>query len=1397
MVLFHERRQFLLESLRLCFRIASDGFDADDVDLKSPFLTLIGLVLESKGDGTGGNGSSFWRRVLASMSEAEKSLQQLAARVQAVAMTGQVQSEEFTEMMDFQRTSLTRQHESLGGICHYVIVAGHINVDDFRVLLGTLKGIERYDTITAHYLPAFFTACAYFGSHEGRSTLEEGRALHNLITSNKDNEAWTSRIFQAAATCSWLAEYSARSTDQPDSPPPSSSDPAGSSDARSKLFLDALRDGAFQFLLSIAQDMRNNPWFDPLRKGLTTFLIQDSPSLVTEAFQSEQYMQDLFMEQLQGFVDAFITNMPDTLRILRLDEDEHRRQTQGRVQLRPTEYPLHLERFFMIASMAYDGFDHASENFWSDPDGNLYGFLVWASQRQPTPRVATFCELLRSLSYGEVCANHAHRFLLEDKGVNFNKLRRNSPLSWHHITGELEFYSSTVRDRPAVQHNKGQDDPTLVEPESEMMLECYLRLIAHLCQQSPAARAWFLAHPTFHLHEHLLLLCSSSIESRLRGNAFAALAALLVDKTREVGDGMWAAVDAWISGAGNNSQTIQRQSSLQTGSVSAERAIFELISTGFEEPNSFVGLLIALISPYPEETDLNDSLPFPESLGAAYRMPGIEPYVDFALGRLLAQKTVDLQDPIQVRILRCSCLTFAATCLSSFNEDLVVFANQSSTAVDSAMRTSSLAAYARLHPFARVIEWLFNDAVVAALMDTAIQDVREVNDATPNSPLILGLLQAIRVITLVLSLETTYFEFVRPNVKLQSTVRRQPVANSALVSFEDVILNNLSLVARLGLYCGSGHQDLAIASLQLLQRLTNSRKLSAPVVTSLGRQMDKSRLITALERNSDSETVAVSLALQMRFDERAIEQGPESPVCVIQNEILKFLNGCLETVPDRPTIAHSLLGYTCYAHALDVAPSGPFAEGSSLFHGILSYLILMPDGDPVTLLSWLVAVKLEAVGVIARLVRSPLSARFTLAELRASEYLFFQWTKQPRIGLETLWDGRSFEAPDFFVAESGSAFVAVLQQRAALLDYAAVEIQSVSADGLTSLKDRIISTLLGRASFLSGQQVPCLNLFDLVVVFESMTNDILPLPQTKFFDMQDVESCATSRGDAKTYDVPLAEQLLLLRSNAIRRSGQLSTPAEEQQMVADVENILFCLHANNRRVEIRASQSKVLKSWVQLVAVVLEKGGLDQIEKSSFVLQALQVVLPRLEQAYSDDTTSALLYAQLARTLLQQVDTSSAAKGSSLATDSTSDRFFQLFSIALIGIQDPRSSSELRLSCSQICLRYLRNIARAGDSTWRKSCMQSVTACGDGLIETLCDEAYTGSKDNRIAALLLLGALAATCNRDNSRALVDALTRINFINVLVNNLKHIPREYKSPESSGKSSARKSIQTLLT
>ncbi len=693
--------------------------------------------------------------------------------------------------------------------------------------------------------------------------------------------------------------------------------------------------------------------------------------------------------------------MPDVLRKLRVDEDEQRQLSNTH------DHDLDLERFIVTISFAFEGRPLAArEAFWDAPDGALLGFMHWASRRASTPLVSSFCEMLKSLSEDEECATFAHEFLLDEAAQSSGRLRRTHSLTWNQIFKELTFFSSKIRDRPSAPQTYGLGKPNVdhveLEPESFLMLECYLRLITQLCEQSQATRQFLVQHPSFRITDLLFQLASSSIPPRLKACAFAALRSFLSHKTRDAGEYLWTALDLWISGGSSPGSTIPKTSS--TSSTSSASRILGDLGSGFEEPNSFVQLLHALVSPYEEGSELRDGLPFPENIGAASRMPGIDPYVDFAVGQIFGCQTLEQTDVIQARLLRLSCLQFITTSLGSFNEDLVVFANASNVMVDAAIQTSNLEAYVLLHPFSRVMEWMYSEKVMESLFACIEQNDEEVARSSPDSPLILCLLKAIETVSLIMDLQPTYLDIVRPLI-MQSSLRRAPVSNASFASFEEGILNHLTIIPDLGLYCGSGHPELVIASLRLLEKLSASPKLISAPNLGLGRRATVNKAIAALQNEATTISMTLLHAMESGFD---INQGPDSPEHVIKTHILDFLIACLQASPDQPSIAHLLLGFQCGRDTLDVDPMSAFNQGVSLFHSVLNMVLELDVWDDViNISSWLVSFKLKGLQILKLLWQSPLSSSLVMTEMRTNNAFLLMFAKEQAISADTRFQGMS------------------------------------------------------------------------------------------------------------------------------------------------------------------------------------------------------------------------------------------------------------------------------------------------------------------------------------------------------------------------------------------------------
>ena len=945
--------------------------------------TFTTLVLNS-GENRVQNVSTFWTKCTKAMDEIESNLQRVADRTQRASVVGQSLSKDEEQIMEYERSTLNTQHEvSLSAMATFLVRHGYASPESFLAILKRAKALDKHDVVMLHYLPIILACVAQFGSSVASCPENDIKSLHATIIAFGDANPWSLRHLLYAVQCWWIVEYKGRFPEPQDS---HSSDSEQSADAQ--LLNKALREGGLKFMLSVSKDVKQSDWHDPPRVGLTDFLLKDVPVLPDDFAKPAPFFQSLLMELLQNFVDAFITNMPDTLRLLKYEEDDQRKQIRARFQGSPAEYPYHLEVFLVLISYAYQDSPDAAKSFWIDVDGHLYGFLQWAARRQTTPRVAAFCEMLRSLSEGSDGADAAHHFLLAEGPPVAGKLRRTASLSWNQIFAELEYYVSVVKDRSGPAHSSGVAEPQRavefsIEPESSIMIECYLRLITHICYGSESARTFLWTVDSHSILGILFQLCGSVVEPRVRGCVFSALAALLARKSAADGEILWYWLEQWTSGVASHSPAIPRPAfSPASLHVSGPRA-FEAIAHGFEESDSFMRLLNALVVPRPEENGFSDEIPFPLNLGSPYRQPGIHSYIDFALGKIFTEKSVKLTDRYQLPILRLNCLNFICTSLSSFNENLVIIANRSGTAVEEAMNVPSLEAYVKLHPFGRIMEWLFDSKCLDALFAAAQQDVDQINQLDADSPLVLGLVRAIETMIFVMNLQPTYIDLVRPLLRKQANWK--PVTHSPVVSFEDAVLKHLDLIVNLGLYCGLGHSELTLASLTLLEKITSSRKLST--FANPGKRGDRSKLLGVLEKDDESERISRSLAQSMAFDMREFEAGLESPGYRIKSAIIAFLKNSLAASPDRPCIAHLLLGFKSSGSELYVDDGGLFAAGLSLLHSVARLALDYPDSDGQSFVAWAGNTKEACTEMLRLLWTSPVSASTALMVLRSSELL--------------------------------------------------------------------------------------------------------------------------------------------------------------------------------------------------------------------------------------------------------------------------------------------------------------------------------------------------------------------------------------------------------------------------
>ena len=152
-IYFHQRRKHLLDCLSILFRISADIDGLQDV------RDYVQNILEQFLRTPAGN-PSYIQRCFTSMNDIKTWLLALAEKQNSASVLGQAQQPDVVEIVEYQRVSLVKQHESLGVIAFYLAKDNFSTVKDFETTLETLKRADKYDNLLCEQPPNFdFCPC--------------------------------------------------------------------------------------------------------------------------------------------------------------------------------------------------------------------------------------------------------------------------------------------------------------------------------------------------------------------------------------------------------------------------------------------------------------------------------------------------------------------------------------------------------------------------------------------------------------------------------------------------------------------------------------------------------------------------------------------------------------------------------------------------------------------------------------------------------------------------------------------------------------------------------------------------------------------------------------------------------------------------------------------------------------------------------------------------------------------------------------------------------------------------------------------------------------------------------------------------------------------------------------
>ena len=137
---FHQRRKRVLDCISLVLQLSAD-VNQDD-QLRAGLQGIVNSIVEA-----GETQLRYTQRCLSSMSEIKAWLQRLAEKLSGASVLGQLQQAELLVIVEYQRNSLVKQHESLAVILLYLIKESHSLVTDFDQVLEIMRKADKYDNL--------------------------------------------------------------------------------------------------------------------------------------------------------------------------------------------------------------------------------------------------------------------------------------------------------------------------------------------------------------------------------------------------------------------------------------------------------------------------------------------------------------------------------------------------------------------------------------------------------------------------------------------------------------------------------------------------------------------------------------------------------------------------------------------------------------------------------------------------------------------------------------------------------------------------------------------------------------------------------------------------------------------------------------------------------------------------------------------------------------------------------------------------------------------------------------------------------------------------------------------------------------------------------------------------
>ncbi|KAK7202844.1 nucleoporin Nup186/Nup192/Nup205 [Myxozyma melibiosi] len=961
-ILFHMRRGYILDIVRVILEYALQP----DLDNYSMYRDLAKKLATPE----------FVSRVVKSMGDLRGTLRALQEKETSGHFLGRDLDEEFVENIKIRRDATLKEHELLSQVLVMLCRLDYVNADQLKSLLEITATLERYDQVLVHYavaVIAFFEAICVpvdeFDRNKSKTLLQNAMKIQTYIAERAQKPSAKVPYFHAAVELWWYVYFNRMCASERDSEQSLISKIDYVKDLYKPALSCIINGGAFEFMMIMASDFSSESEAATSHTEMKTILqsktLQSAvnmqgqvtgveiPLVLEVAFQTSDTFEKVFTESMGCLVDAIISDMPDLLKELCFKEEELLFGDDGASEQPDGNQPddlgpldMELEKFFMFISYLYAGRPDSSVAFWSDNEGNLYGFLVWASQCQTPLMIASYCDMLASLSAGDEISLAAYNFLKgsDDSSFRGGVARAQQPrsMSWSYLFEAFSYYITQLQDVTPEQNMFASNAPSRsliaiadlpeLNDDDSLIMASYLRLLEQIAKWSPSIARASLIQPTPTLNVYNLLFSLLKCRTSLTGAIFNVIAAFAAEAPRSERAQIWTALDSWLL---HEPIVVSRTPHALSGAPGRSQHLtfqdrFNILLTSYPDILGFVSLIDCLTR-VPIDGSIND-IPFPDNLGEQYRSPpGIRPYIDFIMEEVFYPSMAAELPQKQKLTMQIPCLRFIRNCIQDFNTDLVALTSASSGAdagsggvnVEMSIQPRGLANYIRTHACVWIMDKLFQEKIYSVLFSISALGIDTISEPSvirddANEAVAL----ALQVILRILTIEDVYLDVLEPAVRAAeaggdgtkpSLVSASSRALLGIRNFEDAILFNIFVVTNFALYVNSESINVASLAIKVLDIIARAPQFlnldyDAPVqgtyangvvpgITSKtsfnyqesGNRIGVNRLLSALDSVSESRRIMFGFISQLQRPSESYGEE-DDPTDELKLEILDFLS---------------------------------------------------------------------------------------------------------------------------------------------------------------------------------------------------------------------------------------------------------------------------------------------------------------------------------------------------------------------------------------------------------------------------------------------------------------------------------------------------------------------------